>query len=184
LLVRTGFVGNYNHCRPRSNREPRAVQKTAAYLFAWRHSWSDAQLPRPFGRRPQISADRTFGVNYGHRFLATRIAALYGELEFAARTESKYDRRNRHRATELRVAYLTPGLRLKFSPGSRLSPWGVIGGGYALYQESEQLSNRQNTTNKFLSRGVLITEVGWTTGCFVSLNCGERCAISSPAIRT
>ncbi len=50
--------------------------------------------------------------------------------------------------------YLTPGVRLKFLPGSRLSPWAAIGGGYSLYQESAQLSNGQNTTNKFLNRGV------------------------------
>jgi hypothetical protein len=48
--------------------------------------------------------------------------------------------------------YLTPGLRLKLFSGSRLSPWGAIGGGYALYEASAQLSNGQNITNKFLNR--------------------------------
>jgi hypothetical protein len=32
----------------------------------------------------QISADRSLGINYGHRFLDARIAALYGEIEFVA----------------------------------------------------------------------------------------------------
>jgi len=50
--------------------------------------------------------------------------------------------------------YVTPGLRLKFLPGARLSPWVAVGGGYALYEQSAQLSNGQNTTNKFLNRGV------------------------------
>ena len=50
--------------------------------------------------------------------------------------------------------YLTPGMRLKLFPGSGFSPWGAIGGGYGLYQESAQLSNGQNTTNKFVNRGV------------------------------
>jgi hypothetical protein len=45
-------------------------------------------------------------------------------------------------------------LRLKFLPRSRLSPWAAIGGGYGRYQQSAQLSNGQNTTNKFLDRGV------------------------------
>src|SRR5579864_1963126 len=35
-----------------------------------------------------------------------------------------------------------------------ISPWVAIGGGYALYQQSAQFSNGQNTTNKFLNRGV------------------------------
>ena len=34
--------------------------------------------------RAQISADRSFGINYGHRFLGAKMAALYGEIEFVA----------------------------------------------------------------------------------------------------
>src|SRR5260370_15882899 len=50
--------------------------------------------------------------------------------------------------------YVTPGVRLKLFPGARLSPWVAVGGGYALYEQSAKLSNGQNTTNKFLNRGV------------------------------
>src|SRR5260370_21269665 len=32
----------------------------------------------------QISADRSFGINYSHRFLDAKIPALYGELEVVA----------------------------------------------------------------------------------------------------
>ena len=28
----------------------------------------------------QIAADRTLGINYGHRLVGTRIAAMYGEI--------------------------------------------------------------------------------------------------------
>jgi len=103
--------------------------------------------------RAQISADRSFGINYSHRFLRAKIAALYSEIEFVAIP-------NRALTATTAVAqnyaslYLTPGLRLKFLPASRLSPWVAIGGGYGLYQQSSQLSNSQNTTNKFLNRGV------------------------------
>ncbi len=50
--------------------------------------------------------------------------------------------------------YVTPGLRLKVLPTARLSPWVALGGGYALYEQSAKLSNGQNSTSKFLSRGV------------------------------
>jgi hypothetical protein len=50
--------------------------------------------------------------------------------------------------------YVAPGLRLKFFPRARLSPWGAIGGGYALYQQSKQLTSGQPTNNKFVNRGV------------------------------
>ena len=102
----------------------------------------------------QISADRTFGVNYGHRLLGTGIVALYGEIEFVAIPNRPLTAATATVPQNYASLYLTPGLRLKFLPGSRLSPWVVVGGGYALYQQSAQLSNGQNTTNKFLNRGV------------------------------
>jgi hypothetical protein len=102
----------------------------------------------------QISADRSFGINYGHRFLDAKIAALYGELEFVAIPNRALTAANATVPQNYASLYLTPGVRLKFLPGSRLSPWAAIGGGYGLYQQSAQLSNGQNTTNKFLNRGV------------------------------
>jgi hypothetical protein len=102
----------------------------------------------------QISADRSFGINYGHRFLGTKIAALYGELEFVAVPNRALTAASATVPQNYASLYLTPGVRLKFLPASRLSPWAAIGGGYGLYQQSAQLSNGQNTTNKFLNRGV------------------------------
>src|SRR5260370_34730883 len=102
----------------------------------------------------QVSADRSFGINYGHRFLEAKIAALYGEIEFVAIPNRALTAASATVPQNYASLYLTPGVRLKFLPGSRLSPWAAIGGGYSLYQESAQLSNGQNTTNKFLNRGV------------------------------
>src|SRR5690348_10570252 len=102
----------------------------------------------------QISADRSFGINYGHRFLDAKIAALYGELEFVAIPNRALTAASATVPQNYASRYLTPGVRLKFLPGSRLSPWAAIGGGYGLYQQSAQLTNGQNTTNKFLNRGV------------------------------
>ena len=79
----------------------------------------------------QISADRSFGINYGHRFLGANIAALYGEIEFVAIPNRGVTSATAIVPQEFASLYLTPGLRLKFFPHSRLSPWGAIGGGYA-----------------------------------------------------
>ncbi len=113
--------------------------------------WRTFQNP---GGAAQISADRSFGINYGHRFLSAGIAALYGEIEFAAIPNRIITASNATVAQNYASLYVTPGLRLKLFPSSRFSPWVAAGGGYALYQESAQLSNGQNTTNKFLNRGV------------------------------
>jgi opacity protein-like surface antigen len=102
----------------------------------------------------QISADRSFGINYGYRFAGTKIAALFGEIEFAAIPNRALTAASATVPQNYASLYLTPGVRLKFLPGSRVSPWAAIGGGYGLYQQSTQLSNGQNTTNKFLNRGV------------------------------
>src|ERR1700756_3923447 len=102
----------------------------------------------------QISADRSFGINYGHRFLDAKIAALYGEIEFVAIPNRGVIPATAIVPQSYASLYLAPGLRLKFFPSSRLSPWGAVGGGYALYEQSAKLSNGQNETDKFLNRGV------------------------------
>ena len=101
-----------------------------------------------------IAADRTLAVNYGHHLAGTKIVALYGEVEFVAIPNRGVTSATTVVAQNYASLYVTPGARLKLFPRSRISPWGAIGGGYALYQESAQLSNGQNTTNKFLNRGV------------------------------
>jgi len=106
-----------------------------------------------FAGTAQISADRSFGINYGHRFLDAKIAALYGEIEFVAIPNRGVTSATAIVPQDFASLYLTPGLRLKFFPHSRLSPWGAIGGGYALYQQSAKLSNGQNETDKFLNLG-------------------------------
>ena len=103
----------------------------------------------------QISADVSLGANYGHRLLHAEFAALYAEIQFVA-----LPNRSVTPATAAIVPqnyaslYVTPGLRLKVLPRARLSPWVALGGGYALYEQSAKLSNGQNTTSKFLNRGV------------------------------
>jgi hypothetical protein len=102
----------------------------------------------------QISGDLSLGANYGHRFLAARMAALYGEIEFVALPNRSLTAATAIVPQTYASLYITPGLPVKFVPRARLSPWVAVGGGYALYEQSAKLSNGQNTTNKFLSRGV------------------------------
>jgi hypothetical protein len=79
---------------------------------------------------------------------------VYGELEFVAIPNRGVTSATAVVAQNYASLYVTPGVRLKLFPRRRLSPWAAIGGGYALYEESAQLSNGQNTTNKLLNRGV------------------------------
>lgn len=102
----------------------------------------------------QISSDFDLEANYGYRFLLANVAALYGELEFVALPNRSVTTAAAIVPKNYASLYVAPGLRLKFAPAARISPWVAIGGGYALYQQSAQFSNGQNTANRFLNRGV------------------------------
>ena len=102
----------------------------------------------------QTSADFSLGANYGRRFLDAEVAELYGEIESVALPNRGLTAATATVPQNYASLYVAPGLRLKVLPSARLSPWFAIGGGYALYEQSAKLSNGQNTTNKFLNRGV------------------------------
>lgn len=93
-------------------------------------------------------------ANYGYRFLDAGIAARYCEIEFVALPNRSLTAATAIVPTSCASLYLLPGLRLKLIPGMRLTPWLAVGGGYALYEQSAQMLNGQNTTNKFLNRSV------------------------------
>jgi len=102
----------------------------------------------------QISPDVSLGANYGHRLLDTEFTAIYGEILFVALPNRRLTAPTTTVPQNYASLYVTPGLRLKVLPTARLSPWVAVGGGYALYEQSAKLSNGQNTTSKFLNRGV------------------------------
>src|SRR5258705_10418516 len=146
-LVRTALVSKRNCCRACSRPESGAYLSLGGIPGQTRSFQSSAGTA-------QISADRSFGINYGHRFLGARIAALYGEIEFVAIPNRSVTSATATVPQSYASLYLTPGLRLKFFPSSRFSPWAAIVEGYALYQQSAKFSNGQNDTDKFLNRGV------------------------------
>ena len=89
----------------------------------------------------QISGDYDLEANYGYRFLHANIAALYGEIEFVALPNRRVTTATAIVPKNYASLFAAPGVRLKFAPVARISPWVAIGGGYALNQQSAQLSN-------------------------------------------
>jgi len=108
----------------------------------------------PTTGRVDISADKNFGVNYGYRFLHSNAADLFGELEFVAIPNQQLTSVSTVVPRLYASLYVGPGFRVKFFPEARLSPWGALGGGYALYEEADRLSNGQVTSNRLRNRGV------------------------------
>src|SRR5712671_2217317 len=70
----------------------------------------------------QISSDVSLGANYGHRLLNAKVAALYGEIEFVALPNRSLAATTATVPQNYASLYVTPGVRLKILPSSRLSP--------------------------------------------------------------
>ena len=96
-----------------------------------------------------------FGVNYGRRFVGGNKVALYGEVNFLASPLRDVSSNVGSATKNFASLYITPGVRLKFFPISAISPYLVVGGGYADYEQSTtQLDGRPNPASRQLARGV------------------------------
>ena len=106
---------------------------------------------------PSLNAGAGVGlqVNYGRRFLEGNKFALYGEINFLASPLREVSSSVTSATQNFASLYLTPGVRLKVFPRSRISPYFAIGGGYADYEQSTTAINGQrNPAARQLARGV------------------------------
>jgi hypothetical protein len=94
-------------------------------------------------------------VNYGRRFLEGNKFALYGEVNFLASPLREVSSSVTSATKDFASLYITPGVRLKVLPKSRISPYFAIGGGYADYEHSTtELNGQPNPASRQLARGV------------------------------
>ena len=102
-----------------------------------------------------LSGGPGFQANYGYRLMDRTKVALFVETHFLANPLRDISSINRSATRDVATLYLTPGLRLKFAPRAKLSPYLVVGGGYALYEQSfQQISGQPNPAPRFTHRGV------------------------------
>ena len=109
---------------------------------------------------PRTSLDLSSGLalqaNYGYRVLESKKASLYTEVHFLANAQRQITSLSRSITQDVATLYVTPGIRLKLLSSSRVSPYAVLGGGYALYQQSTSLLNgAPNPAPRLLHRGAL-----------------------------
>jgi opacity protein-like surface antigen len=101
-----------------------------------------------------LGAGTAFGINYGRRFVSSRNVALYGEVEFLASPLRDVSSNIGSATKNFASLYVTPGVRLKFFPTSAISPYAVVGGGYADYEQSTaRLDGLPNPASRQLARG-------------------------------
>lgn len=100
-------------------------------------------------------AGTAFGVDYGRRFVSGNKVALYGEVNFLASPLRDVSSNIGSATKNFASLYVTPGIRLKFFPNSAISPYAVVGGGYADYEQSTtRLDGQPNPASRQLARGV------------------------------
>lgn len=93
-------------------------------------------------------------ANYGYRVVDARSAALYIETHFLANSLRDIRAGNSNASRDVATLFVTPGLRLKFFPRRAISPFGAVGGGYALYEQSTlTIGGAPNPAPRFTHRG-------------------------------
>ena len=101
-----------------------------------------------------LSRGTALQANYGFRFLDRSKVALFAEAHFLANPIREVASPNTQAPADFATLYVVPGLRVKFRPASRFSPYVAVGGGYALYERSgEQIGGGQNLASRFTNRG-------------------------------
>jgi opacity protein-like surface antigen len=102
-----------------------------------------------------LGAGTAFGVNYARRFVSGKKVTLYGEVNLLASPLRDVSSNIGSATKNFASLYVTPGVRLKFFPTSRISPYAVVGGGYGDYEQSTTLRDGQpNPASRQLARGV------------------------------
>jgi hypothetical protein len=95
-------------------------------------------------------------ANYGYRVLLRRHFSLSPEVHFLANGLREISARDSGVTRDVATLYITPGLRVKFALPAKVTPYAVVGGGYALYEQSHfTLSDAPNPAPRFTHRGTL-----------------------------
>src|SRR5882724_10364072 len=112
-------------------------------------------LSRNDSPRLDAGSGVAFQVNYGRRFWSSSKVALYGEINFVASPLREVSSSVNTATHDFASLFITPGIRVKFRPASRISPYAVVGGGYTDYEQSlTRIDGRPNQASRELSRGV------------------------------
>jgi opacity protein-like surface antigen len=101
----------------------------------------------------RASSGRALQMNYGYRFWGNDAVAVSGEFHFLANPLREVTGGSTL-TRDFASLYLTPGIRVKLNPNGRIQPFGSIGGGYALYEQSTQtIGGAPNPAPRHINRG-------------------------------
>lgn len=94
-------------------------------------------------------------ANYGHKLWTGRKAALLGEVHLLANPQRKVTTSNATLTRDVASLFVLPGVRVKFMPQAKASPYLAFGAGWALFEHSLLRHDGQpNAAPRTLSHGV------------------------------
>ena len=84
-----------------------------------------------------LSSGVAYQADYAHRVLTGNdYVALYGDVVVSGNPQRTISSATGSATRDLASFFVVPGIRIKFAPNAKVSPWFSIGPGYALYQQS------------------------------------------------
>jgi opacity protein-like surface antigen len=105
----------------------------------------------------ELGSGMALQANYGLRLFGGDNVAVYGEVHFLANPLREVTSANGSLTRDAATIFLTPGLRVKFRPRSRVQPYAVVGGGYALFEQSLlTIGGAPNPAPRFAHRGTFM----------------------------
>ncbi|HXJ44451.1 MAG TPA: hypothetical protein VNH18_34510 [Bryobacteraceae bacterium] len=108
------------------------------------------------GNALSVANGVAFQVNYGRFLRSYKYADLNWEVNFAASPHQNVTTTAPGATPDYASFFFTPGVRIKFYPKNKLSPWAVGGGGYALYvQNTSTIAGAANTASRTSNTGAL-----------------------------
>ncbi len=101
----------------------------------------------------RVSSGKALQINYGYRVIGNDKFALSAEVHFLANPQRQVTG-SPTLTRDFASLYLTPGIRVKVNPKGRIQPFGTIGGGYALYEQSTlTVGGAPNNAPRHIDRG-------------------------------
>ncbi len=109
----------------------------------------------PANVQQRLSTSVAFGINYARRFYEGKNSSLYLEFPIAAAPSHDVTSNASNSAVSQATLFITPAVRLQFAPKRAFQPWLSFGGGYALFEGSENLADGSPNPDRFQNTGAL-----------------------------
>jgi hypothetical protein len=133
---------------------PAMAQRHELGLLLGRFQPSSRTLNINTAVKAEFTAGTALYANYGIRLTRGERAALYFEVPFVATPQHQVRPSLASLTRDIATIYITPGLRLKLAPNSRISPYVAAGGGLAVFEHSrESFAGTPNPASRVLKRG-------------------------------